>query len=58
MPCEVQTAVANIADGIITSIDVTNEGSGYIVNPTITVSDPTTRRKFKRKIKCISIIII
>ena len=37
------TAVANIANGVITSIDITNEGQDYILSPTITVSDPTTR---------------
>ena len=37
------TAVANVANGVIVSINVTAPGSGYILNPVITVSDPTTR---------------
>ena len=37
------TAVANIVDGVIVSIDVTDEGQNYILNPIITISDPTTR---------------
>ena len=37
------TAVANIANGVIVSIDVTNPGKNYILSPNIIVSDPTTR---------------
>ena len=37
------TAVANIANGVIVSIDVTAPGSGYILSPDIIISDPTTR---------------
>jgi len=37
------TAVANIANGAIVSIDVTAPGKDYILNPVITISDPTTR---------------
>jgi len=37
------TAVANIANGVIVSIDVTAPGSDYILSPDIIISDPTTR---------------
>ena len=37
------TAVANIANGVIVSIAVTSPGKDYILNPVITISDPTTR---------------
>ena len=37
------TAVANIANGTIVSIDVTAPGSDYILSPDIIISDPTTR---------------
>jgi hypothetical protein len=36
-------AVANVANGNIQSIYITNGGSGYITTPTITITDPTTR---------------
>jgi hypothetical protein len=36
-------ATANIANGVIQSINFTNYGSGYITTPTITISDPATR---------------
>ncbi|MGA1049498.1 MAG: hypothetical protein ACO3UU_15955, partial [Minisyncoccia bacterium] len=37
------TAVANIANGVIVSIDVTAPGKNYILSPDIIISDPTTR---------------
>ena len=37
------TASANIANGVITSVDFINTGSGYQSNPVITIEDPTTR---------------
>ena len=37
------TAVANIANGVIVSIDVTAPGKDYILSPDIIISDPTTR---------------
>ena len=37
------TAVANIANGVIVSIDVTAPGENYILSPDIIISDPTTR---------------
>jgi len=33
----------NTSTGIIESVYITNEGSGYVTTPTITISDPTTR---------------
>lgn len=36
-------ASATVVDGVITSIHLTDVGSGYITTPTITISDPTTR---------------
>jgi len=37
------TAQANIANGVIVSIDVTAPGENYILSPDIIISDPTTR---------------
>ena len=37
------TAVANVANGVITNVYITNGGSGYITTPTITISNPATR---------------
>lgn len=36
-------AKVNIVNGEITSVYFTNNGSGYITTPTITITDPTTR---------------
>jgi len=36
-------ATANIANGVIQSINFTNYGSGYVTTPTITINDPSTR---------------
>jgi hypothetical protein len=36
------TAVANIVNGVIVSIDVTNQGSDYILSPDIIISDANT----------------
>jgi hypothetical protein len=36
------TATANLAAGIITSIDVTESGSGYLYAPVISIVDPTS----------------
>jgi len=36
-------ATANIANGVIQSINFTNYGTGYVTTPTITINDPTTR---------------
>jgi hypothetical protein len=37
------TAVANVVNGVIDSIYITNTGSGYVTTPMITITDPTTR---------------
>lgn len=37
------TASANIASGVITSVNFINTGSGYQSNPIVTITDPTTR---------------
>jgi len=43
-PLGVQAIVtANVANGVIQSIEFTEPGSGYLKTPTITITDPTTR---------------